>query len=156
TTTAATASNVFICPSPSFAYLVIQKRAPGGLAYVPCLHRQALLHLAVARNGRQRPAVVGLRCIQNQLTVRHETGRFVALSFGERLPLLARQIERLQLETPAVACNIDQGFAIARDPRRYIVAAVEGYARGLPAARAHAVDLGAAAAIGSEVYRLAI
>src|SRR5581483_11984779 len=122
-----------------------EERPPRRLANVGRLHRQPLLHAAVARHRRQHPASADVGRVQQHAAVRREARRLVARAVGEQLRLAARQVHDREPELAIDPRDVRERLAVRAHARRHIVAAFEGETGGVAALRRHPVDLRAAA-----------
>src|SRR4051794_28844459 len=90
--------------------------------------------------------------VQDQASVRRESRRAVEWTVGEDLHLVRSDIH--EGETVAVLCALDisEGLAVRTVARRHIVVAFEGHAFDIVPVDPHAINLRAAATVGSEQH----
>src|SRR5690606_29889843 len=111
----------------------------GWLAHVAGSRGKALLDATVGRDGGKHAAPADDRREQDHAAIRGEAWGFVAVAVGEDLHLPVREVEQRHLEAARVARNVGEHLAVRGEPRRHIIATLEGDALRLAAVRAHAV-----------------
>src|SRR4051794_40985413 len=94
--------------------------------------------------------------VQDQAAVRGERGRAVEWTIGENLYLVRRDIHEREAVAVLPALDIRERFAVRTVARRHVVVAFERHALDIVAGDSHAIDLRAAASIGSEQQVFAV
>src|SRR4051794_14343715 len=90
--------------------------------------------------------------VQDQASVRCESGRAVEWTVGEDLYLVRPDIHEREAVAVLRALDISEGLAVRTVARRHVVVAFERHALDIISADSHAIDLRTAAAVGSEQH----